>query len=138
HFVFDPDDHDVPAVLGRVGRGLVRVVTTAHVVQAMRTVVAVGDRMPELGTEYYDEGPRAGISRLARYLARRAERGILDIADPALASAQSLDMAQTTMARPLLFGAGRAPTAERIDQVVDAAVRVFMAAYGSRTDDRKP
>src|SRR5262249_21833003 len=30
HFVFDPDDHDVPAVLGRVGRGLVRVVTTAH------------------------------------------------------------------------------------------------------------
>jgi AcrR family transcriptional regulator len=132
-FRLDPDDHDVPAVLGRVGRGLVRAVTTSHIVRAMRTVVAVGDRMPELGTEYYDEGPRAGIGRMARYLEQQAQLGILDIDDPDLAAAQFLDMAQTTMARPLLFGAGAPPSAERIDKVVDSAVRVFMAAYGRQT-----
>lgn len=128
-FVFDAHDHDVEAVLGEIGRALVRVVTTPHLVRAMRTVIAVGDRMPELGTEYYHD-IRGIIRSLADYLGAQVKAGRLAIDNLELAAAQFLDMSQTTMARPMLFGAGTTPQKARIDEVVDAAVRVFMAAYG--------
>jgi AcrR family transcriptional regulator len=128
-FPIDHDDHDVAAVLGRLGRALVKIVTTPYVVMSFRAVLGIGERIPQLGRAYYDEGPRVVISRLADYLARQAALGILDIDDAELAAAQFLDMAQTTMARPMLFSAADAPTEERVNYVVDSAVRVFMAAY---------
>ena len=131
-FVFDPEDHDVPAMLGRVGRGLVRVVTNPRMVSWFRAVLAVGDRMPQLGADYYNDGVRGAMRRLAIYLEHQARLGILEIDDPDLAAAQFLEMAQTTMARPMLFGAATMPSDERINYVVDSAVRVFMAAYGRR------
>ena len=129
-FTLDPDDHDVRRVLGRVGRGLVRVVTSPGIVSWFRAVLSVGERMPELGADYYNEGVRGSMKRLAIYLARQAELGHLKIDDPDIAAAQFLEMAQTTMARPMLFGAEGKPSDERVDYVVDQAVKVFMAAYG--------
>jgi AcrR family transcriptional regulator len=131
-FTVDHDDHDVPKVLGKLAREVVRVVTTPFVVMSFRAVIGIGERIPGLGAAYYDEGPRAVIGRLASYLAHQADLGLLDIDDADLASAQFLDMAQTTMARPMLFGAEKTPSDKRIDHVVDSAVRVFMAAYGKR------
>jgi AcrR family transcriptional regulator len=131
-FTVDYDDPDVPAVLKRLAIEVARVVTTPYVVMSFRAVLGIGNRMPELGAAYYDEGPRLVIGRLAAYLEHQVERGQLTIEDPELAAAQFLDMAQTTMARPMLFGAAGQPPEERIDYVVDSAVRVFMAAYRRR------
>jgi AcrR family transcriptional regulator len=133
-FSVDHDNHDVPAVLGKLGREVVRVTTTPYVVMSFRAVLGIGERIPELGAAYYDEGPREVINRLALYLERHGQLGLLDIEDCDLAAAQFLDMAQTTMSRPMLFSAAPAPTEERIDHVVDSAVRVFMAAYGKPSE----
>jgi AcrR family transcriptional regulator len=129
-FTVDHDDHDVPAVLKRLATDVAGVVTSPYVVMSFRAVLGIGNRIPELGAAYYDEGPRLVISRLAAYLKHQADLGLLEVEDPDLAAAQFLDMAQTTMARPMLFGAAGQPSEERIDYVVDSAVRVFMAAYG--------
>ena len=129
-FALDPDDHDVRAVLTKLGTQFARFVTAPHVVMAMRTVIAMGERMSEISKEFYDEGPRQCAGRLAQYLEPQVAAGVLDIDDAYLAAAQFLELTQATLARPLMFGVKEQPTEERIDEVVKSAVKVFLAAYG--------
>ncbi len=132
-FAVDPDNHDVREVLTRVGRQFARFVTAPHVVMATRTVVAMAERMPEIAVEFYDEGPRLCAGRLAQYLEAQVAAGILAIDDVSLAAAQFLELTQTTLVRPLMFGAKERPSDAQIDAVVELAVAVFLAAYRART-----
>lgn len=128
-FAIDLDDGDVRGVLTRVGRQFARFVTAPHVVMATRTVVAMSERMPELGFEFYDKGPRQCAGRLSDYFTAQMAAGRLAMDDTHLAAAQFLEMTQATLTRPLLFGSKEQPSEEWIDTVVDAAVRVFLCAY---------
>jgi AcrR family transcriptional regulator len=128
-FTLDPGDHDVRAVLRRIGCGLAAIVTNPPVVRALRMIITMGDRIPELGKNYYEQGPVMGLARLSEYLGQQVEHGILKINDTHLAAAQFVEMAQATLSRPLLFGTGQTPNEERINYVVEAAVETFMAAY---------
>lgn len=132
--IFDPDpnDHDVAAVLHRIALKMVEAVTDPGVVSAFRTMIGIADAIPEPGQNYYRNGARAAVRRLAAYFERQIEMGLLEIDDTELAAAQFLDMAQTTMGRPLLFGFGSPPSKERMNYVVTSAVNVFMKAYGRR------
>ena len=135
-FAIDLDDGDVRGVLTRVGSQFARFVTAPHVVMAQRTVVAMSERMPDLGVEFYDKGPRQCAGRLAEYFAAQVAAGRLAMADTHLAAAQFLEMTQATLARPLLFGSKERPSEEWIDTVVDSAVSVFLAAYGRQAEAR--
>jgi TetR/AcrR family transcriptional regulator of autoinduction and epiphytic fitness len=73
------------------------------------------------------------MGKVSAYFGAQVEAGVLDIADTELAAAQFLDMCQSTIMRAMLFGASDAPTPERIAEVVEAAVDVFMAAYAAKT-----
>lgn len=128
-FALDPDDHDVAAVLTRLGRQFVRFLMAPHAVMATRTVVAMGERMPELAAEFYEQGPRQCSGRLAQYLQAQVAAGVLGIDDIQLAASQFLELAPATITRPLMFGVTQRPSEERIDAVVDSAVRMFLAAY---------
>jgi AcrR family transcriptional regulator len=129
-FALDPAEDDVAGVLTRLGRAFVRFVTTPKSVQAVRGVIAIAQRMPELGSDFYSLGPRLCTSRLAEYLRAQVAAGRLEIDDVDLAAAQFLDLSQSTLSRPLLFGSPDRPTEERIDTVVDAAVHMFLKTYG--------
>ena len=131
-FALDPNDHDVRAVLTRLGKQFARFITARHVVMAMRTVVAMAERMPELSVEFYDSGPRQCAGRLSQYLEPQVAAGVLAIDDVYLAAAQFLELTQATLVRPLMFGAKQQPSEEQIDAVVKSAVEVFLAAYGRR------
>jgi AcrR family transcriptional regulator len=132
-FALDPADHDVGKVLTRLAGQFARFVTAPHVIMATRTVVAMGERMPDLAREFYEKGPRQCSGRLAQYLESQVAAGVLDIDDVPLAASQFLELAQCTLARPLMFGAKERPGEERIDAVVKSAVNVFLAAYGRKT-----
>ncbi len=129
-FALDPNDRDVRAVLTKLGRQFARFVTAPHVVMATRTVVAMGERMPDVAAEFYEQGPRQCSGRLAQYLEPQVAAGVLDIDDVYLAAAQFLDLAQSTLTRPLMFGAKEKTSDARIDAVVKSAVDVFLSAYG--------
>ncbi len=131
-FGLDPENHDVRAVLTRLGHQFAHFITQPHVIMATRTVIAMGERMPEISAEFYQQGPRQCAGRLAQYLAPQVEAGVLDIDDVYLAAAQFLDLAQSTIKLPILFGSPDRPSEERIDAVVRSAVDVFMAAYETR------
>src|SRR5262245_27914286 len=62
-FALDLEDPDVRAVLTRLGRAFVRFVTAPKSIQAVRGVIAVAQRLPELGSDFYRLGPRACTSR---------------------------------------------------------------------------
>ena len=66
-FSLDSEDHDVRAVLTRLGKAYVRFLARPAAVSAIRIVIAIADRMPEIGRKFYEFGPLCGIGRLAKY-----------------------------------------------------------------------
>jgi AcrR family transcriptional regulator len=128
-FALDSSDRDVAAVLMRLGAAYVRFLCQPAAISPLRTVIAIADRMPELGRKFYEFGPMCGIGRLATYLQDQVEAGVLAIEDCEVAAAQFLDSCQSTMFKPVIFNAGPPPTEERIAHVVGTAVRVFLRSY---------
>ena len=72
-------------------------------VSAHRVVIGVAERMPDLGLEFYENGPMLGSRLIARYLDRMVAEGKLAIDDTYLAAVQFLDLCQATLTRPRLF-----------------------------------
>ena len=131
-FALDSDDHDVGAVLTRLGCAFVRFMSRPGGLSPLRTVISISERMPEIGKRFYEAGPATGIARLRRYLEDQVAAGYLMIEDTEVAAAQFLDSCQSTVFKPLILNFGDLPTDERINHVVGIAVRTFMAAYGRR------
>jgi len=128
-FSLDEADHDVEAVLTRLGRGFVKFICRPGAMSPLRTVISISERMPEIGKEFYESGPAKGREMVRRYLEAQVAVGILAIEDCDIAAAQFLESCSATIFKPLLFNADKAPTQERINHVVGIAVRTFLAAY---------
>ena len=72
-FELDADDHDVEAVLTRLGFAYIRFLCRPEKASAIRIVIAIAERMPELGRKFYERGPGEG-HRQARRLYQGAGR----------------------------------------------------------------
>ena len=134
-FEFDHADHDVEAVLLRHGTAFVRNICDPRRLSSLRTVIAIADRMPDLGRKVYETGPAVGIAKLADYLRAQVEAGVLAIDDYELAAAQFIEVCHASLFKPMLLNFAPAPTPERIAHVVGIAVRMFLAAY--KASDQK-
>ena len=128
-FTLDPADHDVEAVVTRLGRGYVKFLCRPGAMSPLRTVISISERMPDIGRQFYETGPSFGIATLRAYLESQVAAGRLKIDDCEIAAAQFLDSCHATIFRPMLFNAGDVPSEERTNYVVSVAVRTFMAAY---------
>ncbi len=105
--------------------------TDEKVMTAMRTVLGVRERMPDLCSRFF-RGPQNLRTVLHDYLERGVTIGVLDIDDLDLASGQFLDLASGSFFKFRLFGTmPEAPSRQEIDRVIRGAIRVFMAAYAS-------
>jgi AcrR family transcriptional regulator len=131
-FDFDLADHDVEAVLLQHGKAFVRNFGDPGRLSSLRTVIAVAERMPDLGRKVYETGPAVGIAKLAAYLSAQVDAGVLVIDDCEVAAAQFIETCHATMFKPMLFNFAPPPTPERIAHVVGIAVRTFMAAYRAK------
>src|ERR1700736_6782076 len=63
-FSLDPADHDVEAVLTRLGRSFVKFKCRPGAMSPLRTVISISERMPEIGRKHYESGPACGTERL--------------------------------------------------------------------------
>jgi AcrR family transcriptional regulator len=127
-FDFDKDE-DIKVVLTRLGRELVRFLCQPGVVPSLRTVIAIADRMPELGAKFYLAGPGRGIANLKAYLEDQVTAGALKPHDCEIAAAQFIESCLSLTHRPMLFNFGGPPEDARIDSVVEMAVFAFLTAY---------
>ena len=131
-FDFDANNHDVEGVLTRLGMAYVEFLCRPGGASPLRTVIAIAERMPEVGRRFYQTGPARGIAQLADYLGAQVAAGVLAVEDCEVAAAQFMDACQATLFKPVLFNFGAAPSPERIEYVVKIAVRAFLAAYRAR------
>src|SRR5712675_1297831 len=94
---------------------------------SIRTVMAIAERMPEVGRQFYENVIALTIRRLADYLDAHVAAGDLEIEDSELAATQFMQMCQATLFQPFIFQAAPAPSAERSARVVKRATRMFLA-----------
>jgi AcrR family transcriptional regulator len=127
-FNFDPA-RDVPATLRDFGQTYMQLICRPTEGSAIRTVMAIAERMPEVGRRYYDEVLEKTISSFAAYLEAHVTAKDLEIPDCQLAASQFMLMCQASLFLPFIFQAAPAPSPDRIKEVVSSAVRMFLAAY---------
>ena len=127
-FNFDPA-RDVTTTLMDFGQAYIQLLCRPGGGSATRTVMAIAERMPEVGRRFYQNVVALTIRRLADYLDAHVAAGDLAIDDCELAATQFMQMCQATLFQPFIFQAAPAPSAQRIAHVVESGTRMFLAAY---------
>lgn len=125
------DSSDLDRDLRRFARQHIRDVITPEIMQVRRRLIGEADRFPELARQWYAAAPAKSHATLAGILEFHRERGVLGFED-ALIAAEHLNW--LILSIPLnraMFDISAAYEAERYMRHADAAIDVFMAAYGT-------
>ena len=130
-FNLDPA-RDAVTTLREFGKAYVELLCRPGGGSAIRTVMAIAERMPDVGRRYYEHVLEKTIDRLAEYLAAHVGPDDLAIDDCQLAASQFMEVCKASLFLPFVFQAAPAPSAERIDQVVESATQMFLAAYRAK------
>jgi AcrR family transcriptional regulator len=130
-FNFDPE-RDITTTLMEFGQAYIQVLCRPGGGSAIRTVMAIAERMPEVGRRFYTHVVAVTVARLAAYLEARARLDDVAIDDFELASTQFTQMCQASLFMPFIFQVAPAPSPERIEEVIASATRMFLAAYQKR------
>jgi AcrR family transcriptional regulator len=130
-FNFDPG-RDAATTLGEFGRAYIELLCRPGGGSAIRTVMAIAERMPDVGRRYYENVLEKTIGHFAAYLDARVTANELAIADCQLAAAQFMQICQASLFLPFIFQAAPRPSAERVAEVIDSAVRIFLAGYRAK------
>lgn len=125
-------DRDVTTTLMEFGLAYIQILCRPGGGSATRTVMAIAERMPEVGRRFYNNVIALTIARFAAYLDIRTKAGDLNIEDCQLAATQFMQMCQASLFMPFVFQAAPAPSMPRMTQVVRSATRVFLAAYQTK------
>ena len=108
-------------MLSDLGRGMFRI------------CVAESGRFPELGQEFYKYGPRFVRDSIVPFLQNAQARGELgEIEDPELAAYQFMELCKAELWVKCLMGLECEFTPERRKKVIDGAIEMFMARYGTK------
>jgi TetR/AcrR family transcriptional repressor of mexJK operon len=127
------DSGDVAADLRDLGRRQLTAVLEPRLLALRRLVIAEAGRFPELGRAFYERGPGRTLAALATAFEQLAARGVLKLDDPQLAAAHfNWLIMSMPVNEAMLLGADKRRTRAELDRLVDAGVRVFLAAYASR------
>lgn len=130
-FNFDPG-RDVETTLREFGKAYLELVCRPGGGSAIRTVMAIAERMPDVGRRYYENVLQKTINGLADYLQAHVRSNELAIENCQLAASQFHQLCQATLFLPFVFQAAPAPSAERIAEVVESATRMFLAMYRAK------
>ncbi|MCK1474670.1 AcrR family transcriptional regulator [Bradyrhizobium sp. LM6.10] len=130
-FNFDPA-RDAETTLKDFGQAYIHLLCRPGGGSAIRTVMAIAERMPDVGRRYYARVLDKTINRLSDYLKAHVVTGDLDIDDCDLAASQFMELCKASLFLPFVFQAAPAPSEERMTEVVDSATRMFLAAYRAK------
>jgi AcrR family transcriptional regulator len=129
--VFPGEARDARELLREYGRRLIEMMTRPEMIAHLRVVIAATAKFPQLGRAFYEAGPCHGVRRLAPQLSKLCDAGVLEIQDVDRAARQFIDLCKSGLFNAVLFGALESVPAREIEVSVDAAVDVFMRAYGA-------
>ena len=130
--VFDDDDSGLEVQLKRFGVALMTKMCAPDALAHLRAVLAVASKFPEVGRAFYEAGPQFGIDRLAAYLSKRMDAGVLERVDPEVAASAFVNLIQGHVFKRLLFRMSETAAPEEIESAVDSALDLFMKMAAPR------
>ena len=130
-FNFDPA-RDAETTLKDFGQAYIHLLCRPGGGSAIRTVMAIAERMPDVGRRYYLRVLDKTINRLSEYLKAHVASGDLAIDDCDLAGSQFMELCKASLFLPFVFQAAPAPSEQRMSEVVESATRMFLAAYRAK------
>ena len=121
--------------LRRFGLAFARRIFESDMIDSMRILLGVIDRMPLLCQRYLADSPSNARGILKSFLELHVERGALDIADTSLAAKQYIELTGGIFLRGRLFNEiPEAITPEEVNRVIESGLKVFLAAYGRKPE----
>jgi AcrR family transcriptional regulator len=123
---------DVETSLKVFGTAYIKLLCDPRGASAIRTVMAIAERMPEVGRYYYERVIANSLGKFTRYLEQQVQAGTLQIDNCHLAAAQFTKLCQATVFLPFIFQTTGAPSPEHVAEVVDSATRMFLASYRAK------
>lgn len=119
-------------VLKLFGVEMLSALAQPFVIASHRIVIGVAERMPEIGSEFYEAGPVRVITAVAKYLDHHVAAGRLVIPDTTLAASQYCEVIQGGMVKARLYGVlNELPPREEIEKNVTSGLALFMKGYGA-------
>ncbi|WP_055049407.1 TetR/AcrR family transcriptional regulator [Devosia sp. A16] len=127
------EGEDLAAYLVEYALRQLTVVLTPRIMQLRRLVIGEVTRFPELARVLYERGPARAMNMLAAVFVGLAERGLLEIDDPAVAAEHfNWLIMSAPLNRAMLLGDDAIPSPAELRRNAEAGVRVFLAAYGTQ------
>ena len=130
---FDSVDMTAPIrdVLTSLAMEMVTFLTSDFGQKVFRLCVAESDRFPDLGRQFYDSGPAMVRDRLMKFMQDAVARGELEIEDLPLAADQFSELCKADLFPRMVFSIDRSFDERQIRRIVDGAVDMFIARYGT-------
>ena len=131
-FDFAADEEmSVRELLGRVCDAAMRMLEP-DVIGLVRILIGESTRVPDLARIFFASGPDAKSRRLAGFLEKAKARGEIDPPDCYLAARQFMALFRGSFYFRTLFGLTGPEDFPAARKDLDAAVDMFMAAYGTK------
>jgi AcrR family transcriptional regulator len=131
----NPDEKDLPPAgdvvegLSSYGRRYAELVGRAQMIDLFRIVIAELPRFPELARAQFSHGKLPYFESVRHYLQAEHDAGTVRVDDVELATTQFLGMIANYVLWPALLVPDWSASPERTTEVVDEAVRTFVARY---------
>ncbi len=127
----DENHTAVSDALRAFGRSFLTLLLSPGPLKIYRLMVAQGEQFPELAQMWFENGPKVAIATLAAFLSEHTACGELDIEDPEQAAEFFLMMLRGRLHIRAVAGLSKPPYDNDVKTCVDAAVTMFMRAYGA-------
>ncbi|GGY82354.1 hypothetical protein GCM10010363_73840 [Streptomyces omiyaensis] len=114
-----------------IGRRYVALLTRPGMADLFRIVIAELPRFPEPAESRFRRGKTPCFDSVRHYLEAEQDTGTLTVDDPEPAATQFLGMISNCAFRPRTLVADWAPDATAVGRVVDEAVLMMTARYGT-------
>lgn len=124
--VLGDETRPVAEVLQDVALRLVSLFRTPESLAYFRMVIAASAKFPEIGRSFYEAGPAYANEKIAAYLERKMDDGTLKRRDPRLTAMQFVDLVQSGVTKPCLFGIESMADKIGKEAVVDSAISLFL------------
>ncbi len=124
-------DLPVREMLTQIAQKMMVFLTSEFAHRIFRICVAESDRFPELGQEFFLSGPNLMVDRLSEYFHQACARGELEIEDVRMAAMQFQELMKADLFIKMVFNIIDKPDPAEIEKVINSAVDMFLARYGT-------
>lgn len=128
-----PLETDLPLKDGlrRFAEGMMGIVGAPEILELHRIVLGEASRFPELGTLFFERGPKRGKAKLAAYLAAAMADGRVKPGDPLIAARQFASLCQAGLHQDRLWGLVQGDDAARQHHDIEAAITCWTGAWAT-------